>query len=121
MGTINNLQNEIEESVQLLIPDVAYCVHSDGKGTYSCDYCGHTWRKTKRYLNWPVSLHFQTRLGAWRSWFKTHGWQVGWDGIEQRVYGWTLHLGPLKVCFGSKDWAKSAKPQSMCCLSRNSA
>jgi hypothetical protein len=49
-----------------------------------------------------------------------HGWQVGWDGTEQRVFGWTLSLGALKISFGSKDrmperttytWKQEAKPE----------
>jgi hypothetical protein len=37
------------------------------------------------------------------SWFRTHGWEVGFDGIEQRVFGWTLHLGPVIVLFGKPE------------------
>ena len=57
----------------------------------------------KNYHMWPISI----------SWFKpwnnppyitTHGWQTGWKNGE-RIYGWTLHLGRLKIKFG-KDTTK---------------
>ena len=51
-------------------------------------------------------------MDHWKTWGHAHGWQVAnaggvWDAVKQgwtrwpdRVFGWTFHLGPLKVCFG---------------------
>lgn len=67
-----------------------------------------------RWAWWPVSLRISWRFGNWRQWFKTHGWQIGSERVDpaltsracmpgfRRVFGWTLHLGPLKVCFGRR-------------------
>ena len=74
-------------------------ISSDDSGKYTCGDCGNTWRARDRYLWWPIRLHW-SRGPASRAWLKTHGWQVGWDGFEQRVFGRTLHVGPLKVMFG---------------------
>lgn len=41
------------------------------------------------------------RAAARRMW---HGWPI--DG-SAKEYGWTLHFGRLKVCFGSKSAPKS--------------
>ena len=74
-------------------------IYSNDRGEYTCGDCGHRWMARERFLWWPIRLHW-ARGPAARTWFKTHGWQVGWDGIEQRVYGRTVHLGPLKILFG---------------------
>ncbi len=62
-----------------------------------------------RYLMWPIRLKWAPGSSAW---FKTHGWQVGDEACQleqtQRgfmpgfrgVFGWTFHLGRLKICFG---------------------
>lgn len=68
---------------------------------------------SKRYLFWPIKLKWAKPLRKdMRSlWFKKHGWQVGWDGMGMGVFGWTLHLGRLKICFGSKDFKKKPYKQ----------
>ena len=57
---------------------------------------------------WPVRL----KWGVTTSWFSTHGWQTGSERVPvektsfgcmpgfRAVFGWTFHLGRLKVCFG---------------------
>jgi hypothetical protein len=78
--------------------DVDVC--SDGRGEYWCTYCGHRWRAGRTYLWWPVRLVWRWHR-PWL-WFGSHGWEVGARGIEQLVFGWALHLGPLRVLFGSE-------------------
>lgn len=75
-------------------------ISSNGNGEYTCHDCGHSWRARSRYLWWPIRLGWCPESSTW---FTAHGWQVGWDGIEQRVFGRTLHLGPLKVVFGKPE------------------
>jgi len=64
-----------------------------------------------RYVYWPVRLgwHWRgyrsgrclaRRYGRPYPFVHWHGWQIGWDGPSQRVFGRTLHLGPLLVKFG---------------------
>lgn len=56
----------------------------------------------EEYRNWPISF-------AWCKTFKvvsppyisTHGWQIGWKDYN-RIYGWTLHIGRLKIKFGKQ-------------------
>ena len=66
-------------------------------------------------LMWPIRLTWAEQLSA--CWFKTHGWQVGSEKCSRAetgrgampgwrsVYGWTFHLGRLKVKFGSEGGA----------------
>lgn len=63
-----------------------------------------------RRLMRPIRLSWADPLSA--CWFKTHGWQVGCEACSlaetsfgcmpgwRRVYGWTFHLGRLKIKFG---------------------
>ena len=37
-----------------------------------------------------------------------HGWQTDWKN-GKRVYGWTLHIGMLKIMFGGKTKAKRSE------------
>lgn len=68
----------------------------------------------KRYLMWPIKLKWVKPLPNQNSkWFKKHGWQVGFDGFAMSVYGWTYHLGRLKICFGSKDFKKKPHKQNL--------
>jgi hypothetical protein len=81
-----------------------HLVGHDGRGNYSCGCCGHRWRAGKRYLWWPVKLRWKWgRLGRW-NWFGWHGWQVGFEGLERRVFGWAFHLGPVLLLFGPEEW-----------------
>lgn len=70
---------------------------------------------SKRYIYWPINLAWRKPLlkGKWSPWFKTHGWQVGWDGIGMGVFGWTLHLGRLKIMFGSPNFKRKPHKQVM--------
>lgn len=81
------------------LSDQSRYVSSDGSGNYHCSLCEHTWRAYKRYMYWPVAIRWQRK--ASHKWINWHGWQIAYEGIEQKVFGWTLHLGALKVCFGS--------------------
>lgn len=53
----------------------------------------------RRWLYWPIKLAYSD-MRFWR-WFQWHGWSVGSSGLERTWYGWTFHLGPLLVLFGS--------------------
>lgn len=78
---------------------VSNCCSSDDSGNYQCRSCGTRWKAGPRFLWWPIRLAW--RRGSRHSrLFDMHGWQVGWDGIEQPVFGRTLHIGALKVIFG---------------------
>lgn len=75
----------------------------DGEGTNGCASCGLTWKRRDRYVYWPIRLGWrwrEYRSGPWRWRLNRHGWQIGWDGPDARVFGWTLHVGPLLVKFG---------------------
>lgn len=75
---------------------------------YTCHNCGAKWRARERWVWWPVRAHFHWfgELGPWRWRFRlrslvaTWGTQIGWDGIEQRVYARRVRIGPLVICFG---------------------
>lgn len=73
-------------------------ISSDGVGNYACGDYGHKWKASHRYQWWPIRLGWR-RKSATR-FFTWHGWQTGWDGIEQRVYGQTLHIGAFKIHLG---------------------
>jgi hypothetical protein len=61
---------------------------------------------TKRFEMWPIHVEFASDKYTWRSWFTWHGWEVGADGLGKLVYGWTFHLGPLKIMFGDREYGK---------------
>jgi hypothetical protein len=99
---MNRIVKEIEltfEEYNKRLMDISRYIGSDGSGNYNCTLCDHKWRAYKRYLYWPVFLRWQ-RNGSHR-FITWHGWSVGYEGLEQGVFGWTLHIGPLKICFGS--------------------
>jgi hypothetical protein len=52
-------------------------------------------------MYWPIKLNFSLNA-RWWSWFTWHGWEIGATGLERLWFGWTFHLGPIKVMFGSK-------------------
>jgi hypothetical protein len=60
---------------------------------------------TRRFALWPITvrLYLCDRF-AWRSWFCWHGWETGADGPSRLVYGWTFHVGPLKIYFGDRRY-----------------
>lgn len=78
--------------------DSSRYIGSDGAGNYHCTLCDNKWRAYKRYLYWPIFLRWNKISHKFITW---HGWQLGYEGLEQKVFGWTLHVGPLKICFGS--------------------
>ena len=98
MNRIKEIEVSWEEYNQRLA-DASRYVSSDGSGNYSCSLCDHTWRSYKRYLYWPIFFRWQRK--ASRKFFNWHGWQLGYEGLEQKVFGWTLHVGAIKICFGS--------------------
>jgi len=81
--------------------DALQPVSSDGHGRYTCGACGHAWSAGSIYLWWPIRLRWSGPFPGQRSpWFTWHGFEVGAVGVERLVYGWTFHLGRLKVIFG---------------------
>lgn len=98
---MNTIVKEIEltfEEYNKRLMDLTRYIGSDGSGNYHCTLCDHKWRAYKRYLYWPIFLRWGSRSHKFITW---HGWSVGYEGLEQKVFGWTLHVGPLKICFGS--------------------
>ena len=75
-------------------------IFSDGYGNYGCGDCGHRWKARDRYQWWPIRILWRRKSAT--KFFTWHGWQTGWDGIEQRVFGQTFHVGALKVCLGKQ-------------------
>lgn len=99
MNTIvKEVELTFEEYNQRLLDGSKY-IGSDGSGNYHCSLCDHKWRAYKRYLYWPIFLRWQRK--ATHKFINWHGWQIGYEGLEQKVFGWTLHIGALKICFGS--------------------
>jgi len=87
----------------LIPPGVPNPVSSRPDGTTSCGACGHVWQTSKRYLWWPVRLRWVATIlvkHRSRSWGWWHGWQVESLCLGQERYGWTFHLGRLKILFG---------------------
>lgn len=72
-----------------------------------CGWCGYTWPVADYYYRWPIRLKWGARPSS--QWFSWHGWQLGSDRLWRRTFGWTFHLGRLKVMFGP-DWRKRPKP-----------
>ena len=99
---MNRIVKEIEvtfDEYNKRLMDMSRYIGSDGSGNYHCALCEHKWRAYSRYLYWPVFLRWQRK--ASHKLITWHGWQLGYEGLEQKVFGWTLHIGPLKVCFGA--------------------
>jgi hypothetical protein len=65
-----------------------------------------------RFYLWPIRVRWAP--GRATRWFDWHGWQVGTESVSRvktsracmpgyrRVFGQTLHLGPLLVMFGPR-------------------
>lgn len=99
---MNTIAKEVEitfEEYNRRQMDMSRYITSDGSGNYHCSLCDETWRGYKRYLYWPIAIHWQRK--ASHKFINWHGWQLGYEKIQQRVFGWTLHIGALKICFGS--------------------
>lgn len=76
---------------------------------YVCTVCEASWVAKDRRHWWPIRLKWAKPLpyGMHAQWFKTHEWETGLDRWHRRWFGWTLHFGRLKVCFGPQrrtDW-----------------
>jgi hypothetical protein len=54
------------------------------------------------YRYWPIRLDWARN--TCHAFLCAHGWQTGWK-CGARIYGWTLHIGALKIKFG-KDLKK---------------
>lgn len=64
-----------------------------------------------RWQLWPIGLRWGDKLSSSRP-FSTHGWRVGTESVPvaktsfgcmpgfRKVFGQTLHLWRLKICFG---------------------
>lgn len=101
---MNQIIKEVElswEDYNRRLQDSSRYISSDGSGNYTCTLCDHSWRAYKRYLYWPIYLRWQRRAAT--KFITWHGWSVGYEAMEQKVFGWTLHIGPLKICFGSAN------------------
>jgi hypothetical protein len=72
---------------------------------------------SKRYIYWPIRFKWVSKKVTgkyWKyNWFNRHGWQVGWDDIAMGVFGWTYHLGRLKICFGNENFKKKPHKQKI--------
>lgn len=76
-------------------------ITSNDAHEYTCHECGFQWAARRRYAWWPMRLRW-----SWPRWpyvFGWHGAQIGWDGIEQKVFAGFLRVGPVVFCFGWKD------------------
>lgn len=63
-----------------------------------------------RLRMWPIRLRWAPRSAS--GWFMVHGWERAADVVSlartsfgmmpgfRQTWGWTFHLGRLKVCFG---------------------
>ena len=54
------------------------------------------WPERRKYLLWPIRFSYSKEF-PWTIFFQGHGWE-----LESNKYGWTIHLGNLKVSFGSR-------------------
>jgi hypothetical protein len=70
---------------------------------YVCASCDYRWPVADVYCRWPIRLKWGAGMSS--AWFSWHGWEIGTDRLWRRVFGWTFHLGRLKVIFGP-DWRK---------------
>lgn len=67
-------------------------------------------RDGHRVVVWPISIKWSTKLAS--KWLGVHGWQIGSERVHddltsfgmmpgrRALYGWTFHLGRLKILFG---------------------
>lgn len=77
-----------------------------------CGACQYVWPAEKRYFKWPIRLRWGARRSS--AWFTWHGIEHGPDRLWRVWYGWTFHLGRLKVLFGP-DWRKRKQIDRMAC------
>ena len=58
-------------------------------------------RRYKRYRWWPIRLKWLSPPPNHKPpWFRTHGIEVGADGIGKPVFARVVHFGRLKLIFG---------------------
>lgn len=62
---------------------------------------------------WPIALGWSEKLAS--KWFGVHGWETQADLVPdeltsfgmmpgyRQTFGWTFHLGRLKIYFGPRD------------------
>lgn len=86
---------------------------ADGSRETICMQCGHSWPIKKIYRYWPIRLIWSPYVFT-GDWFSRHGWELGSNSRGQHIYGWTLHLGRLKVCFGPKFPSRNAPTAKIC-------
>lgn len=63
-----------------------------------CAWCDYRWPVGRSYSWWPI--RFKWGAGMSSQWFSWHGWELGLDHLWRTTFGWTYHLGRLKVIFG---------------------
>lgn len=63
-----------------------------------CGTCEYRWPVAKIYRRWPIRLKWGAQMSS--RWFDWHGWELGSDRLWRQVFGWTYHMGRLKVIFG---------------------
>lgn len=58
----------------------------------------------RKWMYWPISIRINRDASTWG----THGWSNGFEVSPDRTsyFGWTLHLGPVKVLFGDQTRAQ---------------
>ncbi len=73
-----------------------YIGHLDGQ--FFCMGCGSTWASGAINRWWPV----RCLLANHWHWGK-HGYQIGWQHIEQRVFNQVISIGPIRIILGPRD------------------
>jgi hypothetical protein len=77
-----------------------------------CGWCWYRWPVANYYYRWPIRLKWSARPSS--QWFSWHGWEIGRDRLWRTCYGWTFHLGRLKVMFGP-DWRVRRSVDRLAC------
>lgn len=74
--------------------------YSNDSGEYHCGQCGAAWRAGEVWRWWPLTLRWSPRPNGSHRLLSVHGVQVGFDGIERRVFARVIRLGPLILRMG---------------------
>jgi len=82
-------------------------VTSNDDGLYTCHSCGEQWPARSRHVWWPIRVRLTPQFWPLVS---HHGWEIGCDRIEQRVYGHTVRIGPVLVVFGNQHKFEACAP-----------
>lgn len=80
-----------QATLDLRLPGVG----STDDGVYSCGHCGARWQAENIYRHWPIRFGW-SRFSS----FGTHGYQIGWDGIERRVFALVISIAWLRIVLG---------------------